>query len=486
MRRSTGIILLVVVLVAGVVGLYTWSTRSGARAAAQSGTQRTVKVQRGSLGTTVEASGSLTPIRRQTLTFGTSGRVRRIAVSEGDKVVSGTLLAELDTADLELQVRDAEQNLAIRQAALAQLQATPVAEDVASARASLEQARRNYEEVKAGPSEQDRKIAETDLKKAEIAVQKAQSDYDKIAWRDTAGMTSQAAALQSATLDYERAKATYDKTAGNPTAAELATARAQVAQAEAKLAELLRGPGAEELAQSKAQVEQARIAVEQARLRLQNARIVAPFDGVVADIAFETGDQVGSNGPGLTLINSSHFYVDLQVDETQIGQLRKGQPVVLTADAYPDARLRGRIGRISEIGQVTQGVVTYDARVDINAADVPLRADMNVTAMIQVAQKQDVLLVPTRALRSGPRGQFVEVVQADGTTRQVSLQVGLSTDAFTEVIDGLQEGDVVVIPSLAQTAGSQLPQREVPVGGFLRGAAGGGGGNRPGGGGGGR
>lgn len=483
MRRIIGFILLIVVLVAAAAGVYGLRIRSSS--SAQTSGQRTVGVQRGNLATTVEASGSLVPARLQTLTFGTSGKVSRILVHEGDKVISGTLLAELYTEDLVLQVQNAEQTLASRRAALAQLQATPVAEDVTSARASLDQAHSNYQEVKAGPSEQDRTIAETDLKKAEVAVQKAQSDYDKIAWRNTAGMTPQAATLQSATLDYERAKASYDKTVGHPTAAELATAQAQVAQAEAKLADLLRGPGSEELAQSEAQVEQARIALEQARLLLKNARIVAPFDGVVADIAFEAGDQVGSNGPGLTLIDPSYFYVNLQVDETQIGRLREEQPVLLTADAYPDARLRGQIGRISEVGQVTQGVVTYDARVDIKAADVPLRADMNVTAMIQVAQKQNVLLVPTRALRSGPRGQYVEVVQADGTTRQTNLQVGLSTDAFTEVVDGLQEGDVVVIPSLAQTGASQFRQGEVPIGGFLRGATGGGGGG-PGGPGGGR
>jgi len=481
MRRSLGIILLVVILAAGAVGVYTTNGRRSSIAVAQSRAQRTVKVRRGKLVTTVQAAGSLNPVRRQVLTFGASGRVSRIAVSEGDKVVSGTLLAELDETDLLLQVQNAEQTLAIRRASLAQLQATPLAEDVASARASLEQARLNYEEVKAGPSEQDRQIAETDLKKAEIALQKAQSDYDKVAWRNNAGMTPQAAALQSATLDYERAKANYERTIAHPTAAELAAARAQIAQAEAKLAGLLRGPSPEELAQAKAQVKQARIALEQARLRLRDARMVAPFDGVVADIGFDVGDRVGTSGPGLTLIDPSQFVVDLQVDETQIGQLREKQPVLLTADAYPETRLQGQISRISEVGHVTQGVVTYDVRVDIDRADVPLRADMNVTAVIQVAQKENVLLVPTRALQSGPRGEFVEVVQADGTTRRAFLHVGLSTDAFTEVVSGLQEGDVVVIPTLAQTSTSQLPRGGVPFGRFLRGATGGSRGSRPGG-----
>ncbi len=225
------------------------------------------------------------------------------------------------------------------------------------------------------------------------------------------------------------------------------------------------------------------LAPEQVSLRLQDGRVVAPFDGVVADIAFDVGDRVSSNGPGLTLVDLSHFYVNLQVDETQIGRLREKQPVLLTADAYPDTPLRGQISRISEVGHVTQGVVTYDVRVELSPTEIPLRADMNVTAVIQVARKENVLLVPTRALQSGPRGQFVEVLQADGTTRRAFLKVGLSTDAFTEVLDGLQEGDVVVIPPLAQTGTSQSAERRVPVGRLFRGAAGGGRGSRPGGGG---
>jgi len=506
MNRKWILFLLVIVLL-GAGGLVLLNGRGRARPAfAQVGQQaaaaglRTATVQRGSLAASVEASGSLIPARRQTLTFGTTGRVARVPVTEGERVEAGTLLAELDTADQELQVKNAEQSLAIQEAALARLKAGPAPEDVASAqaaleqarqnlekiragarpedlaaaRATLEQARRNYEEVKAGPSAADREIAEADLKKAEANLRLAQAEYDKIAWRGDVGATQQALNLQTATLDYRRAKANYDKVMNrptptelaaalaqlrqaeanlaqlqqSPTPAELAAAQAQVAQAEANLANLLRGPGAEELAQTQAQVEQARIALQQARRRLDDARIVAPFAGVVASIGFAVGDQVGAGGPGIVLVDPSRFHVDVQVDETEVGQIALGQPVLLVADAYPDVTLGGRVTYISDVGQVSQGVVTYIVRVELDPSDLPLRADMSVTASITVAERSDTLLVPTRALRRDTNGDYVEVRQDDGSLSKVYVRVGLSNDTFSEVLSGLREGQEVVIPAL--------------------------------------
>jgi HlyD family secretion protein len=509
MNRKWIVLLLVIVLL-GAGGLVLLNGRGRASPAfAQGGRQaaaaglRTATVQRGSLAASVEASGSLIPARRQTLVFGTTGKVVRILVEEGDSVAEGALLAELDTVDLELQVKNAEQSLAIQEAALARLQAPPEpedvasaraaleqaqknldkvkagasAEDLASARATLEQARRNYEEVKAGPSESDRQIAEVDLKKAEASLKKAQAEYDKIAWRGNVGATQQALDLETATLDYQRAKANYDKTMNHPTAtelaaalaqvrqaeaslaqleqsptaADLAAAEAQVRQAEANLANLLRGPSAEELAQTQAQVEQARIALQQARRRLDDARIVAPFAGVVASIGFAVGDQVGAGGPGIVLVDPSRFHVDVQVDETEVGQIALGQPVLLVADAYPDVTLGGRVTYISDVGQVSQGVVTYIVRVELDPSDLPLRADMSVTATITVAERSDTLLVPTRALRRDTNGDYVEVLQDDGSLSKVYVRVGLSNDTFSEVLNGVREGQEVVIPTLNQT-----------------------------------
>jgi len=197
-------------------------------------------------------------------------------------------------------------------------------------------------------------------------------------------------------------------------------------------------------------VEQARIALEQTRRRLVDARIVAPFDGIVADIGFEVCDQVGANGPGIVLVDLSGFHVDVQVDETEVGQIQVGQPVLLTVDAYPDVTLKGKVTHISEVGHITQGVVTYVVRVDLAPSDLPLRADMTTTATITVAKSADTLLVPTRALRRDTDGDYVEVLQDDGSLRKLYVRVGLSNDAFTEVLDGLREGDQVVIPNLRQ------------------------------------
>jgi len=257
--------------------------------------------------------------------------------------------------------------------------------------------------------------------------------------------------LAAALAQVRQAEANLAQLEQSPTPAELAAAQAQVAQAEANLAQLLRGPSAEELAQAQAQVEQARIALQQARRRLDDARIVAPFAGVVASIGFAVGDQVGAGGPGIVLVDPGRFHVDVQVDETEVGQIALGQPVLLVADAYPDVTLGGRVTYISDVGQVSQGVVTYIVRVELDPSDLPLRADMSVTATITVAERSDTLLVPTRALRRDTNGDYVEVLQDDGSLSKVYVRVGLSNDTFSEVLNGVREGQEVVIPTLNQT-----------------------------------
>ncbi len=519
MRRRLLVIVVLVLLVAagGYLAYRNVAAGTNPRATVQSGNMRTVVVRMGRLQQVVEATGNLAVARQQTLTFGTSGTVKAVHVAEGDRVTAGTLLAELDTTDLELQVRNAEQSLRSQEAALAALKATPTAEDVAAARASLEQARQNLEKVKAGPTEEELAAAEAALTSAQEAYKRLlnRPDPDEVEqarlkleqaknslWsaqvqRDEACGKAQAnpafyaqcksaeaqvanaeVAVKLAEIAYKQAQEppTADQIASalaqvrnaeanlarlkeSPTAAEIAAAEAQVAQAEANLARLLRGPTDEELAQAEARVEQARIALEQAKRNLEKARLVAPFDGVVAEIGFDVGDTVGPNGPGLVLIDMSQMYVDVQVNEAEIGKVQVGQPAFLTVDAFPDQVINGKVTYISPVGQSVQGVVTYRVRVELEPTDLPILPNMTATAQIGVGRGEASLLVPLLALRSDARGDYVEVLQEDGTTRRVYVQVGNRSNLMVEVQGDLKEGDRVVVPGVASQTSNQNQQR---------------------------
>jgi HlyD family secretion protein len=445
-RKKSIVITIIILLAAGALVFVGSRLVGGNQANAAEGIQ-TVAVKRGTLRASVDATGSVAPETRLELSFkSASGRVAEIMVEEGDQVEAGEVLARLETADLEQALIQAQAGLAISEAQLAQTEDGASAEDVASARAALESALADYEEVEAGPSQEDITVAKADMEKARIALEKAQADYDKISWQAGIGASPEASILQQASVDYERARAQYELTVDRPTDSELKQAAAQIAQAQATLADLEEQPIPEDLAIAGAQVTQARSTLTQAQLNLEDATLVAPFGGTVADINIEVGQMVNSSTPVIVLTDLTSYYVDLYIDETDIGQVRVGQPVVITLDAFPNEEIEGEVTAIKSIGTVSGGIITYEVRVEIAPIEVPIRPDMTASATVVIEEKENVLLVPNRAIRYEEGVEYVEVLDQSGGTevRRVAIATGASNDAVTEVTAGLEEGDLVV------------------------------------------
>ena len=446
-RKS--IVITIIVLLTAVALVFVGSRFVGSNQATAAEGIQTAVVERGTLRASVDATGSVAPETRLELSFKSAGRVAEIMVEEGDQVEAGEALARLETADLEQALIQAQASLAISEAELAQTEAGAGAEELASARAELESALANYEEVKAGPSQEDITVAKASMEKARIALEKAQADYDKISWQTGLGATSEASALQQASVDYEEARAQYELTVDHPTDKELKEAAAQVAQARATLADLEKKPTPEELAIARAQVTQARSALAQAQLNLEDATLAAPFAGTVADVNIEVGQMVNSSTPVIVLTDLISYYVDLYIDETDIGQILNhqngGQPVIVTLDAFPDEEIEGEVTAIKSIGTVSGGIVTYEVRVEIAPTEIPIRSDMTASATVVVEEKENVLLIPNRAIRYEEGVEYVEVLDQSGGTevRRVAIATGASNGTVTEVTAGLEEGDVV-------------------------------------------
>jgi HlyD family secretion protein len=440
------IVITIIVLLAAVALVFVGSQLMGGNQANAAEGIQTVVVERTTLRASVDATGSIVPETRLELSFKSAGRVAEIMVEEGDQVKAGEALAKLETDDLEQALVQAQASLAISEAQLAQTEEGASAEDLASARAALESALADYEEVKVGPSQEDITVAKADMEKARIALEKAQADYDKISWQAGIGATAQASALQQASVDYERARAQYELTVDRPTDSELKQAEAQIAQARATLADLEEKPTPEELTIATAQVTQARSTLTQAQLNLDEATLVAPFTATVADVNIEVGQIVNSGTPVIVLTDPTSYYVDLYIDETEIGQVQVGQPVVITPDAFPNEEIEGEVTAIKSIGTVSGGIVTYEVRVEIVPTEVPIRPDMTASATVVVEEKENVLLIPNRAIRREGDVMYVEVLDPSGGTevRRVAIATGASNDAMTEVTAGLEEGDVVV------------------------------------------
>ena len=440
------LIVAAVVIVVAALGLV-YFRRIAAQGAATEASLETVPVRRGTLVATVSASGSIAPKAQATLTFKTPGLVAEVNVEEGDRVEAGEVLARLETKDLELAVAQAEASLAQAEAQLKQIEKGPSAHDLAAAEASLASAEANLARLLAGPDEREIEMARLSWEQAKNNLWAAQAERDGIAGNkmnpgymvDAANARVAAAeiAARIAELQYEQAKA-------GPDEYEVAIAQAQVDQAQAALDKLKSSPTPEELAIARAQVDQARAALAQARLRLEEAVLVAPFAGTVASVDVNVGELASSAKPAIVLVDLSALHLDITVDEIDIGRIEVGQEVNIALDAFPDVELKGRVTRIDPVGTVVQGVVTYGVRIELEPTEVPIRPGMTANVDILVERREEVLLVPNRALRRDGRGKYVEVL-AGGQRQRRYVTTGLSDGAFTEVIEGLKEGERVIV-----------------------------------------
>jgi len=295
-------------------------------------------------------------------------------------------------------------------------------------------------------------------------------------------MLPESLALQQATIEMKRAQANYDALLSHPTAAELAAAQAQVAQAEAYLAQLqaavepqlrvaeaavnaaqaqldiaeaqldlLRaGARNSDVAAAEAQVEQARVAVDSARLASERANLEAPLEGTLASIDIETGELVSSQMPVMTLVGDSQFTIEADVDEADIGWIDAGQAVKITIDAFPEQELAGRVLAIAPLASIDLGIVSYRVTIESQETSLPLRAGMTANTEIVKDQREGVLLVPNLAvaLDTETGRKYVDRRTATGMER-VEIETGLTTDIYSEVLSGLNVGDLVVVSSLS-------------------------------------
>jgi len=150
-------------------------------------------------------------------------------------------------------------------------------------------------------------------------------------------------------------------------------------------------------------------------------------------------------------VNMKQFRINARVDESDVARIAVGQPAVVTVDALPNQNMTAHVAFIGAIPTISQGVVNYPITLDLDPTEAPIRPGMTANVAVEVTRRENVLLVPNRAVRTQGRNRIVEVM-VDGKPVVRPVTVGLSNDQFTEIANGLQEGDEVVIPSTTTAA----------------------------------
>ncbi len=457
MKKRTRFIIGIVVVLNAVGAVIVASNQSStAQADVELG-----QVTRATLSSVAESSGSVIAESDVTLSFDTTGTVAAVNVQPGDRVKKGDVLAVLDTSDLERQVAQAEQAYLIQQASYS-LTVQPDPAEVTAAQMALNNAWAAYE-----LAQQKYAVNSTDqVMLSCLNVESAKRTYDDAVtayntylsnWRvqvyGTYEVSSQKAQLERATAAYDQALATCNLAQNSASDdSSVQSAWAQLQSAQVALDKLV-NPSELTLATAQAQLDQARQSLEQARRQLDEAQIVAPFDGVVTQVTAVVGGL--SSGTSILLADVSRYHVDVLIDETEIAQVQAGQTAEITFDALPDATVTGAVSRIDPVGTISNGVVNYTVRVDLDPAEAAMRIDMTANVRVILDTHTDVLAVPAGALRSDGDTYYVNAVDANGEAQHVDVTTGYTDGDLTEVSGDLQEGQQVYLGEPAETEQQQ-------------------------------
>lgn len=320
---------------------------------------------------------------------------------------------------------------------------------VAAAESSVTAANEKLKALKLLPTASDIALKQADVDAASESVRVTQVKLDQVKSGATSEDIRQAqASLESAQANYNSALEKMAALKAGAKPGDLEAARASVVQAQQQLA-LRKSPTTiQEIQLAEVAVRQAELAVKSVQNDLENATLRAPFAGLVGTVGANIGEQVSTNTPILTLVDPTQVRVDVTVDETDIAKIAPGMNAQVAFDALPEKRTTGKVLGISPNAAVQQGVANYQVSVSIDSVDGSIPVGMTANVGIVTQQKSDVLLVPNRAIRRVGRNQTVDVLVPGRPTPEArTVTTGLGNEQMTEIVDGVAEGDTILIAS---------------------------------------
>lgn len=420
MSKRTWIIIIVVILVVigAIIGLRRLRPKTEA-----ANTTYTAAI--GDATSTVEFTGHLEAKQTAKLGFESLGVARQVNVEVGDTVTAGQTLATLDTSSGELEVAkayaDRTSAVATAQAAVdaAQLAATTTGtanqKSVARAEQTVRNAKRDLDQAKA--------VWEQTVRESGDESSLTQAKYSVVVSSESAYKTAQTTLAET--------KATADKTNSAATSA-ITTAQTTLRntlQASAKSA----GPSSLEALE------------ELARLRLSKTVLRAPFNGVVIEKKIASG-EVAVAGTGLFTVATTHdLQITADVAETDVTQLQVGQRAEITLDAYPsDQHWSATVTKIAPSAVVLSGVPTYQVTLFLDQADAALKPGLTANIKVTIAHKDQVVLIPRRAVIREEGKDYVFVVTGPKAHDKREVTTGLvDSTGQIEITSGLRAGETI-------------------------------------------
>lgn len=410
---------------------------------------------------TIASSGRVGGVTETLVGAQAQGVVDQLFVREGDRVTSGQRLATLKNNVAEAQVSQSEQAVRTAQAQLSQTARGPLASEVQAASAQVSQAEAQVTQQRAAVTQARRSVtqaqaqlhqlqAESDLASKELErsrtlVQQGvipRSEYDQT-------QTNQRVAAERVSAQQQAIR--YSQANVRQAQAGLTAAEANLRAQQASLRTIQSGARSEDVAVAQQRLREAQEAVRVARQQVENAVVTAPFEGVVTVINAQMGQTVGAQGV-LTLV-SGESVIRLDVDESNLADLRLGQNAILASSTFSGETFEGTVTEIGAAVDVSRGTI----QVTVAPSNPPewLRPGQTLNVNIVTANSIPRLLVPPTALtRVGDR--TVVFVIEDGVALEKTVVTRAPTADGVPVLAGLTENDTIISDVTGITAGDAV------------------------------
>lgn len=356
----------------------------------------------------IRASGSIVPIQSVNISPKQAGRLAELLVDQGDRVTQGQIIARMDDSSVVPQVLQSRASVASAQANLVRLQNGSRTEDINSARARVASAQARLE------------LATSKVQRNQLLADQGAISRDRLEEFKT----------------------------------EQRTAQASLRETQQQLAQLENGSRIEDIAQAEAQLLQAEASLRSAEVQLEDTIIRSPLTGIVAQkyatagafVAPQVSASATNSATSASIVAIANgLEILARVPEVDISQIKQGQTVEITADAFPNQSFRGRVRLIAPEAILEQNVTSFQIRITLETGLDILRSGMNTDLRFLGTTIDQAITVPTVAVvtRDGQTG--VLLVDQNNRPEFRPITLGITVGDRTQVLAGVNAGDRIFL-----------------------------------------
>jgi multidrug efflux pump subunit AcrA (membrane-fusion protein) len=395
----------------------------------------TYVVQRGAVTKSLEFTGRVGPVKQQDLFFRADGFVRNVNVERNAQVKTGDLLADLEIGDLENQLAEAQ--LKLKEAERTSNTS------LADAEADLEKARLQLQKKQAEDATATVVARQIALQNAQDMRKYAYDEYDKAKnrpWDPDEVTESYRKNFIQAERNLTVAQAEYEQALASQRtyAYDVALLKLDVAQAERRIAQI-KEEGGTPLA-----VEQAKLDVKKIADKIAAASITAPFDGEALALNIVPGNSIEAFKTAIVVGDPGALEITADLDASDVAELSVEMPATIRLRNRPEQDLIGFVRQLPFIGG-SDSTGNDDTAVHVALQDQNIALELGelATVIITLEQKDNALWLPPAAIRTFQGRDFV-VIQDGASQRRVDVKLGIKGEDRVEVLEGVQEGQIVV------------------------------------------